>query len=227
VQLDRRLLILGGLSNLALFSPVFADYKKQYKKKFPFRLLDNAFIFEDINIHTPPLNDLKESQILVSLKRYRTPQNIDLIKLENVGFLEFFYKTLDKSDFNGAFLYKILEDVLFDVFLIVLELKKKFKRRRPSQVLKQVEPVIEVPWHSSYPSGHAAQATVISEVMGHYFSEKKEEFDLLAKRIGKNREIAGLHYPSDTDAGFVLGKYLSTFFLKQLNPIFNDSNFKI
>jgi hypothetical protein len=227
VQLDRRRLVLGGLSNFALFSPVFADYKNQYKKKFPFRFLDNAFIFEDIIIHTPPLNDLKESQILLSLKRYRTPQNIDLIKLENVGFLEFFYKTLDKSDFNGAFLNKILEDVLFDVFLIVLELKKKFKRRRPSQVLKQVEPVIEVPWHSSYPSGHATQATVISEVMGHYFSEKKEEFDLLAKRIGKNREIAGLHYPSDTDAGFVLGKYLSTFFLKQLNPIFNDSNFKI
>ena len=227
MQLDRRRLVLGGLPNFLFLPSVIADNNNLNKKKFPFRILNDAFRFDDLTIHAPPLNDLKECQALVNLKKYRTPQNIDLIKLENIGFLEFFYQALDKSDFNGVFLNGILEDVLYDVFLIVLEFKKKFKRKRPSQILKEVEPVIEVPWHSSYPSGHATQAKVISEIMGNLFSEKKEEFELLAKRIGENREIAGLHYPSDTTAGFILGKHLSTIFLEQLNPIFNDSNFKI
>jgi hypothetical protein len=95
----------------------------------------------------------------------------------------------------------------------VLQVKAHYRRRRPSQVWPALYPPVPVPNHSSYPSGHATIAWLmtiaIKDVRGLAGgSALAKALDTLAARIGRNREIAGLHYPSDTEAGKRLAEHL-------------------
>jgi len=90
--------------------------------------------------------------------------------------------------------------------MVVQHFKWLNNRRRPSQVCPALRPPIQVPGHAAYPSGHATQAFLIASSLAGVFpasSKPGSEMALraLAARIARNREIAGLHYPSDTAAG--------------------------
>jgi membrane-associated phospholipid phosphatase len=74
-------------------------------------------------------------------------------------------------------------------------------------------PPVPVPGHSSYPSGHATQARLIALCMTYVLGLVRpalpagdiaaitETLAALARRVARNREIAGLHFPSDSQAG--------------------------
>ncbi|MBV8650711.1 MAG: PA-phosphatase, partial [Alphaproteobacteria bacterium] len=80
-------------------------------------------------------------------------------------------------------------------------------RPRPSQICPALLPPVPVPGHPSYPSGHSTEAHLIALVLDDVLSSApqkaamKTDLDALAWRIARNREIAGLHYPSDSAAG--------------------------
>jgi PAP2 superfamily len=89
--------------------------------------------------------------------------------------------------------------------------KQHFNRPRPSQIAPGLLPPIAMPGHSSFPSGHATQARLIANCLNHLFvtaglaaADRQvmgDNLQVLSDRIARNREIAGLHYPSDTAAG--------------------------
>ncbi len=77
-------------------------------------------------------------------------------------------------------------------------------------------PPVDIPGHASYPSGHATEsyllAGILAEVMPAEASKRTNANDpdstplrRLAERVARNREVLGLHYPSDSKAG----KYLA------------------
>jgi hypothetical protein len=80
-------------------------------------------------------------------------------------------------------------------------------RPRPSQVCPALLPPVPVPGHPSYPSGHATEAHLIKLVLNDVLKNSIEgaamtpDLEALATRIARNREIAGLHYRSDSTAG--------------------------
>jgi hypothetical protein len=92
----------------------------------------------------------------------------------------------------------------------VMHYKYKFNRMRPSHLCPWLMPPIEVPGHASYPSGHATQshlvALILGEVMPEPLAGRSKPLWLLAKRIARNREVLGLHYPSDSIAGTMLAQ---------------------
>jgi membrane-associated phospholipid phosphatase len=85
--------------------------------------------------------------------------------------------------------------------------KGKYARPRPSMVWPSLLPPIAVPGHASFPSGHSTQAHLIWLCMGDVLADRKDlttlfhDMSILADRIARNREIAGLHYRSDSKAG--------------------------
>jgi membrane-associated phospholipid phosphatase len=95
-------------------------------------------------------------------------------------------------------------------------------RPRPSQICPALMPPIEVPGHASFPSGHATESLLISlclaEVMPNavktpYIGDTTDPdyanstaLLRLAQRIARNREVLGLHYPSDSNAGRELAR---------------------
>ncbi|MBQ1763359.1 MAG: phosphatase PAP2 family protein, partial [Aquincola sp.] len=103
-------------------------------------------------------------------------------------------------------------------------LKKHFMRGRPGKSGHCVDAMFPGkhafhPGHPSYPSGHATMAHAVSLVLGEIApGTNKDALAAAAERIGRRREVAGLHYPSDSAAGRSLAAWLVTQLKK--NPDF-------
>jgi hypothetical protein len=99
--------------------------------------------------------------------------------------------------------------------------KERFARSRPSQLNPTLRPVIRVPAHPSYPSGHATQvhlvALALQETLGLAEGPLHAEIGELAARIAINREFALVHYRSDSDAGEALAQAIWDLVMKNAN----------
>jgi membrane-associated phospholipid phosphatase len=82
--------------------------------------------------------------------------------------------------------------------------KRYYGRARPQQVLPSLRPVVAVPQTPSYPSAHATEAYLMAATLSHVAPQLADAANTLATRIAGNREIGGLNYPSDTQAGHTL-----------------------
>jgi acid phosphatase (class A) len=88
-----------------------------------------------------------------------------------------------------------------DIKAVTDSLKKHFARPRPYLMDARVEPAIERETSPSYPSGHATRGLVIAMVLGELNPGRKEALLTQGRRVGVNRVIGGVHYPSDIEAG--------------------------
>jgi membrane-associated phospholipid phosphatase len=117
---------------------------------------------------------------------------------------------------------------------VAMYYKRQFKRPRPSQLSPALMPPIAVPGHASWPSGHATQAYLLSLMLtgdlpgGHPVMPSEVSnlltppitappgtvsdslLNRLAERVARNREVLGVHYRSDSDAGRVLAGKIFT-----------------
>jgi hypothetical protein len=102
---------------------------------------------------------------------------------------------------------------------VAMHYKRSNKRARPSQLSPTLMPPIAVPGHASYPSGHATQAYLTSRLLSQVMpgvvttalsplgtampgsGPARSLLNRLADRIARNREVLGVHYPSDSSAG--------------------------
>lgn len=91
--------------------------------------------------------------------------------------------------------------------MVAMHFKRHFARARPAQVYPAILPMLPTPGHPSYPNAHALENALIAACLELAIpslgspKETQGPLDVLAERIGVNREIAGLHFPSDTRAG--------------------------
>jgi len=97
---------------------------------------------------------------------------------------------------------------------VAMYFKNLYSRPRPSQLCPALLPPIEIPGHASFPSGHSTQAHLMVLCMNDVFNGLPQQNTMvddlwtLADRIARNREIAGLHYPSDSAAGVALAFWI-------------------
>ena len=120
--------------------------------------------------------------------------------------------------------YDTIPKIIYKIDLALYVVKKYYDRVRPSilsrELLKQniiddsIKPWINLPTHPAYPSGHATQSMFLAEYFSNYYPQYRKCFENAAEEISVNREIAGLHYQSDTLAGYKLGKFLAKEYLK-------------
>ena len=57
----------------------------------------------------------------------------------------------------------------------------------------------------SYPSGHATQGTFISRYLADLYPKYEKELLDMGEDIAFSRNMAKVHYPSDTELGKLLG----------------------
>lgn len=173
-----------------------------------FKILAPDFSIDSINMEAPPGDNMPEAQLLLHMKSLRTIDRVRQIEAENMNPIPLFWACAGISEADHSAFVGRFYEAISDVELVVLGLKKRFSRVRPSAVLPTIEPVVPVPWHFSYPSGHATQVAVIAEILARIAPKSSARLRELANQVAVNREVAGLHYPSDTVAGFALGKWL-------------------
>jgi|GEM_PF-4458869 len=105
---------------------------------------------------------------------------------------------LQKSGLNEFRASRIREQVAFT--------PESLLNFRPSFVNDKIILVVDNPNHPSYPSGHATQGHLFCTLASVFEPKRGAELQKLGKEIGTNREFAGVHYPSDTEAGVMLSK---------------------
>ena len=106
-----------------------------------------------------------------------------------------------------------------DLNLAMYTTKKYYDRVRPSilskelfqqgLIDKELNTWIRIPTHPSYPSGHATQTMYVATILSYFDKDNSKTYEDAADEISTNREIAGLHFRSDTLAGYELGKKLA------------------
>ena len=102
--------------------------------------------------------------------------------------------------------HKLTDYIFNKVQPIHLTLKRHFDRVRPSFLDKKIVPVIRIPAHASYPSGHSTESWSLAFCLGDKYPERRDEYYSIANNIATNRERAGLHYKSDSDYGKLLAR---------------------
>lgn len=89
------------------------------------------------------------------------------------------------------------------------DLKRRFNRARPYQQNAQVLPCIDHIHPSlSYPSGHAAVATLSALSLGLLYPDHAEALKSRGQEIALGRVVGGVHFLSDVEAGEELGRMI-------------------
>jgi hypothetical protein len=92
---------------------------------------------------------------------------------------------------------------------IIEKIKDAVKRSRPYWIDSRIVPVEGTETFSySFPSGHACGAYYMAGKLSKKYPELKEDLHKLADRISNTRVEAGVHFPSDIEAGKAIGECL-------------------
>jgi undecaprenyl-diphosphatase len=81
----------------------------------------------------------------------------------------------------------------------------KFLFRRPRPALEDLPPLIHTLSNRSYPSAHATTSAAGAVAIGKLLPAAAPPLFALALAMAISRPYLGVHYPSDTVAGFALG----------------------
>jgi acid phosphatase (class A) len=167
-----------------------------------------------VHVAPPPQNTSAQTKYeLETLRAYkleRTQATRRKIFDENKDEMisERFSDVIELSRVKTPMTIRLLHAVIADVGYFVLREKQRYQRPRPSQLTSDLELVIPNPPHASYPSGHAAQHYAVALVLGTIDPDKKDIYINKAFDVARRREVAGVHYPSDSIAGFILAEFL-------------------
>lgn len=180
---------------------VLAEYAKgpgYLSKETVFEVTPHPTNAEAIKSEIPYLEEIAKSE--------RSEENIKLIEKENRNILlvPFMDDGLFDSEKNPL-AFQMLMKADKDAAYFVLDLKQKIERPRPSQLGPDLKLVIDNPGHAAYPSGHSTQSWLIARILSGLDPAHQAAYEKESIAIAHRREIAGVHYPSDSAAGRELG----------------------
>jgi hypothetical protein len=176
------------------------------------------FTWELLDIPPPPGPDYSrlETEVLLSMQARAGERNRRQPDIERED-------TLDVSEFmrplriEGIAGYEATEGLFYSILTaceyVGLIYKDKYNRMRPSQFEPRLRPLLAVPAHEAYPSNHSFQCFSIVFAFNTILPEHPvtDELARVAQCVAENREWAGLHYPSDTEAGRELARRFSPY----------------
>ena len=145
---------------------------------------------------------------LLAIQGKRTPDDVARIKAEGPLTPYLFASVLGPS-FKAEMLPAtdaLLKRVTADATAVIGQAKARWDRKRPWVLDERIQPCIAKPTDASYPSARAVRSRVWAIVLGELFPAKKDQLLAAADQVAQNRIDAGVHYPSDIQAGKVTGR---------------------
>jgi acid phosphatase (class A) len=185
-----------------------------------------------IALPNPPRNSSEQTReelnTLLDYRQSRTPAQENAIRSE-INLLDTFLGPYRIGDlFDSKSFPKtaaLLGGSFHDLGVVILREKETFDRVRPSFLDTRITPLIDIPGHPAYPSGHSTQSHFVALVLGTLDPSNAETYWKRADRIALDREIAGIHYPSDSTAGVLLARQLFNAFMElpSFHKLLNDA----
>lgn len=182
------------------WSPVLIEMIKQGPKVLP---ADMAITLMPYPANTSDAAKAELDALKKMALEERTEDNLKRIHHENT-VVPLYKVFADEGLYNyesHPLTNSLLATVNHEVAYFILREKMALQRPRPTQLAPDLTTVIDVPPHSAYPSGHAGQAFALGLMLAHLDEANADKYKKFAIDIGHRREIAGVHYPSDSAAG--------------------------
>ena len=165
-------------------------------------------------VSAPPSNSSDETRVELMELQDRLElgkDNKEMLDKWDLDLLIPFVKYL--KDNNLSYDKEFLNKIVNDSTVVILKQKYLFNRPRPSVMAKSLG-VPMSPLKSgtadtpAYPSGHSGQSRVVALYLSEVHRDHGKSFLDLAEECGQSRLNAGLHYPSDHEAGVEIGNKL-------------------
>jgi acid phosphatase (class A) len=179
----------------------------------------------------PPAIDSDEQKqdiaTLLDIQEKRTPDDVERAN-RHVPITGFVFSEVLGSWFKREDLpvtAELLDEVGKTTKAVGAEAKDKYKRPRPFVTDSRIHPCVKLEQSTSYPSGHAMWGMCTATVLADVFPDHAKEIMALGKQIGEDREVGGVHYPSDVAAGQKLGAQIGAMLLA--NPDFQAEIHKV
>ena len=179
---------------------------------------------------TPTCTDKEITDLTVAARDERAPALGEILS-QDVEFTTDFMALLAITPGSHPHTYQVLHIASLIGSYAVLYYKGRYDRPRPSQLCPALLPPIPMPGHASWPSGHATQAWLKARCIEHVLQglppgtltpgdleAVSSNLRTLALRVARNREIAGLHYPTDSAAGCKLADTIVCFLINMVAP---------
>ncbi len=145
--------------------------------------------------------------ILLWQQRSRTPIEVRRAESEVILHLGIFSEVTGKDLDAGPFprTRALAEDLQAALRQVTAPLKVQFARPRPYDAFQQIKPAVKLEPSLSYPSGHASWGMVQATLLAALQPQRREAILERGRLVGYDRVLGGVHYPSDVDAGQLLG----------------------
>jgi hypothetical protein len=198
-----------NLSNVKFGEPTPKQYRVMQKEHPLINIESNDGLLED-----PPTNESEDTraELLELQDRLELEKNKEemLEKWDTdltIPFVEYLEK--NKLPYDKDSIDKIINDST----VIILKQKYHYNRPRPYQIDKMVGVKInsinsETANSPAYPSGHSTQSKLLALYLSERHRNHSDRFLDLAEECGQSRLNAGVHYPSDHEAGVELAEIL-------------------
>jgi membrane-associated phospholipid phosphatase len=103
----------------------------------------------------------------------------------------------------------LLHAAIHDATVAAWDSKLTYNRPRPADFAASFTPLITSPTSPSYPSEYAVTAGAAAAMLSWIFPDSAQTFEAQAEQAVNSRLAAGVEYPSDIEAGFVLGRQVA------------------
>ncbi|HRI59169.1 MAG TPA: phosphatase PAP2 family protein [Saprospiraceae bacterium] len=113
------------------------------------------------------------------------------------------------TSYNGALANMLLGVATYDATIAAWDTKYAFKRPRPFRADKRIKVYVPEPGSPSYPCEHSVAAGVAATIIAHFYPALADSVNRMAQKVMASRIAAGASFPSDTRAGFELGKRIA------------------
>jgi acid phosphatase (class A) len=150
-----------------------------------------------------PAETRKELDTLLEIQKKRSPEEaaaciadqvISVYRFADVLGDKFTAENLPKT--NLMFLR-----VLATVHVPMEKAQKLWARKRPPLLEPAIKPAGTLPSTAAYPSGHATAGNLMGIILADLLPERSAELHARGVLFGNRRVLAGVHFPSDVEAG--------------------------
>ncbi|HEY0740938.1 MAG TPA: phosphatase PAP2 family protein [Chryseosolibacter sp.] len=110
---------------------------------------------------------------------------------------------------KGALAQLLTGTAIYDATIVAWDNKYAYNRPRPYAADNKIKLYTAKPESPSYPCEHSVAAGAAVTLISHFFPNLADSAKRMADRVMASRVAAGVAYPSDTRAGFELGKAIA------------------
>lgn len=126
---------------------------------------------------------------------------------------------------KGALTNMLIGTSIYDATIAAWETKYAFDRARPFSTDSRVKLYAPNPESPSYPCEHSVTAGAAVTIIEHFYPHLGDSVNRMALQVMSSRIAAGVAFPSDTRAGFELGKKIAKMQIEMTSDFITSQKF--